>query len=109
MFGILIDNAIRYSDEDSTVSVDVGAIEGQVQINVCNTGSVLTDADTERVFERFFRSDSAVRRSEGSGLGLPVAKAIVEAHKGTIELEHSDGRILVSVKLPGLCTKGVAA
>ena len=84
----LIQNAIRHTPADGSVTVRAsGAVEG-VQVEVADTGSGIADADRDRVFEAFFQGGAA--RSNGSaGLGLAISRAIVEAHGGRIWLEPS--------------------
>jgi signal transduction histidine kinase len=58
-----------------------------VTLTVADTGMGMTPADVDRLFERFFRTDSAqAEQIQGSGLGLPIVKAIVDAHDGTISV-----------------------
>ena len=100
VFAILIDNAIRYSDEKSRINVDVEVRDLTAFITVSNQGITLTDQEVTQAFDRFFRSGSAAQRAEGSGLGLPVAKAIVEAHRGKISLCTEGERTKAQVQLP---------
>ena len=84
----LLVNALRHSDSDAEVSVDVRPAGGGVGIAVANTGAGLPPDVADRVFDRFYQADPARTRSAGgAGLGLPIARAIVEAHGGSIELE----------------------
>lgn len=87
---ILMDNALRYGD--SRVEVALRAAPGGFAVAVADDGPGMTEEEQERAFERFFRgSNAASRYREGSGLGLPVAKAIVEAHGGQIALQSGPG------------------
>ncbi|MDZ3835864.1 MAG: HAMP domain-containing sensor histidine kinase [Rhodospirillales bacterium] len=87
---ILMDNALRYGD--GRVEVALHGSPGGFAVSVSDTGPGMGEEERERAFERFFRgSNAADRYTEGSGLGLPVAKAIVEAHGGQIALKSSPG------------------
>ena len=81
----LISNAIKFTPESGRVDVALAQDGGRVTLAVADTGMGMTAADIKRLFERFFRTDSAqAQQIQGSGLGLPIVKAIVEAHGGTI-------------------------
>ncbi len=87
---ILLENALLYGGQDILVRLDP-APEGYA-ISVMDDGPGLSENELEHVFERFFRgSNAALRYDSGSGLGLPVAKAIVEAHGGKIALDSRPG------------------
>lgn len=102
VFAILLDNAIRYSDERENVLIETFIDEGVLGVTIANRGVGLSEAEASQVFDRFYRSDRAAHRSDGSGLGLPVAKAIVEAHAGQIRLQTRDDRVVAEVRLPML-------
>ena len=96
----LIQNAIRYTPADGSVTVRAEVAEGAVQVEVADTGTGIADADRERVFDAFFQGGA---RSNGSaGLGLAISRAIVEAHGGRIWLERSVGGTSVRFTLPGV-------
>jgi signal transduction histidine kinase len=85
----LLDNAVRHSPEGGRVTVTAAPADGRVRIEVSDEGPGLAEADTTRVFERFYRSDSGRAASEGgSGLGLAIARWIVELHDGDIRAEN---------------------
>jgi signal transduction histidine kinase len=101
VFSILIDNALRYSAKHGTVTVSLGRNEKEIVIKVKDTGIGLTEEEVRQAFQRFFRGGKAQSHARGTGLGLPVAKAIVEAHKGRITLEGKPGEgALATVILP---------
>ena len=85
LLGNLISNAVKFTRKDGKVEVTL-AVEGdEAVLSVADTGIGIPAADQERIFERFFRTEAATRRMiPGSGLGLTISKAIVEAHQGTI-------------------------
>jgi len=101
VFSILIDNALRYSAPEGTVTVSLASNVKEIVVKVRDTGIGLTEEEARQAFQRFFRGGKAQSHARGTGLGLPVAKAIVEAHKGRITLEGKPGKgALASVYLP---------
>ncbi|WP_336711249.1 sensor histidine kinase [Arthrobacter sp. USHLN218] len=88
----LLSNAIKYSPAGSTVTLRGWQHAGHSVLEVVDTGYGMDDADRLRVFDRFFRSSSARRSGiHGTGLGLVVAKEIVERHGGTIDVSSALG------------------
>jgi len=88
---ILIDNAIRYSNENGQVKISLDAEGTQIKLSVFNTGTGISGDERSKIFDRFYRTDeSRSRETGGFGIGLSSAKAIVGAHKGTLEVagEH---------------------
>lgn len=101
VFSILVDNALRYSKQNGTVWVDLTLDNNDIVVTVKDTGIGLTEDEARQAFQRFFRGGKAQSHARGTGLGLPVAKAIVEAHKGRITLEGKPGEgALATVFLP---------
>jgi CheY-like chemotaxis protein len=90
VFFNLIDNALKFTPKGGRVSLDVRIVDGQVEVQVSDTGAGI-DADfLPRVFDRFRQADSTTSRAHGGlGLGLSIAKQLVEAHKGTIEAQSA--------------------
>ncbi len=87
---ILLDNAKKFSTRE--IDVIVGYDQGQPAITVKDYGIGIPKEDVARVFDRFFRIDKArSRKTGGSGLGLSIAKEIIDAHDGTIGLESEEG------------------
>jgi signal transduction histidine kinase len=82
----LIQNAIRHTPADGSVTVRARSGRGGVEVEVADDGEGIPAADGEHVFEAFYRGDAA-RGEDGAGLGLAISKAIVEAHGGRIWLE----------------------
>ncbi len=98
---ILLDNAKRYGDEGSQITVSLAATDGGLRLAVRDVGPGIPRAELPHLFDRFYRGANATDR-EGSGLGLTMAKAIVEAHRGHIRIDSEPGRgTLVEVDLPG--------
>jgi signal transduction histidine kinase len=102
LFMVLLDNAVRYSKSKGEIGVEVGRANGNVTVRVSDHGVGIAPEELEGVFERFRRGGSASEMNEeGLGLGLPLAKAIVEAHKGRIDMESRVGEgTTVTVSLP---------
>ncbi len=101
VFSILIDNALRYSKRDGTVTVSLSKADKEIFVKIKDTGIGLTEDEARQAFQRFFRGGNAQSHARGTGLGLPVAKAIVEAHEGRITLAGKPGEgAVATVVLP---------
>ena len=88
----LLSNALKFTSEGGCVELSVEPGAGTVRIVVADTGIGIGKADLSRVFERFYRADaSRSRATGGSGIGLSIARAIVEAHGGTISAASGPG------------------
>ncbi len=87
----LIHNAVKFTPEGGEIVVDAGVTDGMLWVSVRDTGVGITAEELPRIFERFYKSDSA-RRSAGSGLGLAIAKHIVQGHGGTIWVQSTPGQ-----------------
>ncbi|MFC9772112.1 MULTISPECIES: sensor histidine kinase [unclassified Pseudarthrobacter] len=89
----LVSNAIKYSPDGGNVLVSLAREDGHLECRVTDTGMGMTPEDASEVFAKFFRT-SNVRRTAipGVGLGLPISKAIVEAHGGTISVDSTLGQ-----------------
>jgi signal transduction histidine kinase len=89
----LVGNAIRHTPTGGTVRLRAKSGEGAVQVEIKDTGEGISAEDLPHIFERFYRGEkSRSRATGGAGLGLAIAKGIVEAHGGQIEVESSPGR-----------------
>ncbi len=86
---ILLDNATRYSEPDSAIDVLLSATAEAIKIQVKDYGSGISPADLQYIFERFVRFKP---RTDGAGLGLSIARALVEAHHGEIRAESEQGQ-----------------
>lgn len=85
---ILIDNAIKHSDEKGIIRVTLTSSGNKKIFQVYNTGNGIRNSEKNKIFERFYRSDESRSKSTGGyGLGLSIAKAIVDAHNGTITVD----------------------
>jgi signal transduction histidine kinase len=88
----LISNAIKFTPEDGRVDVRVGPHDGGIRIEVADSGIGIPESERARLFDRFFRASTAVQRQiPGTGLGLYIARAIVEAHGGAIDVRSDEG------------------
>jgi signal transduction histidine kinase len=95
----LIQNAIRHTPADGSVTVSAESVEGALEVEVADTGNGVPAEQRDRVFDPFFRGDEA-RRDVGAGLGLAISRAIVEAHGGRIWLEDAPVGTRVRFQLP---------
>lgn len=86
----LIQNAVRHTPPDGSVTVSTNSTGAEVLVTVADTGAGIPAAEVSRVFERFYRVDKSRNRSAGgSGLGLSISKGIIEAHGGRIWIDES--------------------
>jgi signal transduction histidine kinase len=93
VLGNLIENAVRHSPPGGDVYVGARASADRVVVTVADSGEGIAPEDAVRVFDRFYRADpSRTRATGGAGLGLTIAKKIVEAHGGEIRVESVEGQ-----------------
>ena len=91
--GILMDNAVKYSSENGNITLTLKKKGKKIFLEVYNDADDLPQGKLDVLFERFYRLDSSRNSGTGgSGIGLSVAKAIVQAHKGKITAENKNGR-----------------
>ncbi len=100
--GNLLENAITHTPQRGRVTLSGLMSEGQATISVADTGPGIAPDELSRIFDRFYRADpSRARATGGSGLGLTIARRLVEAHGGTIEAESTVGEgSRFTVRLP---------
>lgn len=98
----LIHNSIKFTPEGGKVHVELHQQNGVIKFKITDTGLGISQEDQERVFERFYKADKSRTRSNGgSGLGLSIAKKIIDMHKGMIEVESQvDAGTAFTVSLP---------
>ena len=84
----LMDNAIKYSQRDSSIHVHLTDVEDGKVITLSDEGIGMTNEVSSRIFDKFYQSDTS-RKTKGNGLGLALAKQIIELHQGTIKVNSS--------------------
>ncbi|MBP3255581.1 MAG: HAMP domain-containing histidine kinase [Clostridia bacterium] len=100
IISILLDNAIKHTEENNKIIVNVEKEKSEVKIEIKNQGEPIPKEEQEKIFERFYRVDKARNRNEKRyGLGLSIAKGIVEKYNGTITASSKDGYTSFVVKL----------
>ena len=100
IISIILDNAIKHTEENNEIIINVLKEKNNVKIVVMNQGEAIPEEEREKIFERFYRVDKARSRSEKRyGLGLSIAKGIVDKYKGTIEATSKDGFTSFIVKI----------
>jgi len=104
MVGNLVSNAICHTPAGGTVTIRSHLIDGQLVIEVADTGIGINQADLSKIFDRFWRADrSRTRATGGSGLGLAIARKLAEAHAGDISVASQPGAGTVfTVRLPAV-------
>ena len=101
LVSILLDNAIRHSCENGDIRLLLNREHGHVRLSVINKGDEIPKEHREQIFERFYRADAARTGEDGHyGLGLAIAKAIAESHKGHIGVNCHDGHVEFFVRIP---------
>lgn len=96
-----ISNAIHHVNDNGTIKIDVSEDERNVYFSVYNTGNQIPEKDLANVWEKFFKVDKAHSRSYGgSGIGLSIVKAIVEAHGGAVNVVNKSDGVEFGFKIP---------
>jgi two-component system, OmpR family, sensor histidine kinase BaeS len=98
----ILDNALRHTPEGGRIVLSAQEANDQVELAIEDSGPGLKAEDIDRIFDRFYRTDSSRQREDGgSGLGLAIARSIVQAHGGQLSAESEEGKGLkVIVRLP---------
>lgn len=95
----LLKNAIAYSNKDSVIKINGKIGKHSIQLFVENDGDVISEQELKLIFEKFYRRDQARSQSSGAGLGLAIAREIVERHQGSLEAESQDGHTVFIITL----------
>ena len=106
VFDNLIRNAVSYSTRKTAVFLSLRRIEDAVEIIVQNKGKTIPEEKLERIFEQFFRIDtSRASATGGAGLGLAIAREIVELHGGKIQARSEEETVTFTITIPADCQK----
>jgi two-component system, OmpR family, sensor histidine kinase CiaH len=94
LFIILLDNAVKYSKQNSSIKIEVGEVNNKASISVSDEGIGISEKDLPHIFERFYRAERSRSKENvaGYGLGLSIAKKIVEMHNGLISVKSGKDR-----------------
>jgi signal transduction histidine kinase len=97
----ILENAIRHTPNDGTVTVEAGHDDALAYVSVVDTGGGIAEPDLARVFDVAFRGDAARTPGDaGAGLGLAIARGFVEAHAGDITVRNENSGCRFTVRLP---------
>jgi signal transduction histidine kinase len=99
----LVENAIRHTPEGSRIHVSLERSDGNVVLTVTDNGPGIPPDEREKVFERFYRAERS-RTTPGSGLGMPLIRAITEHHSGTIALDDAAPGLITRITFPAATT-----
>ena len=104
MINILVDNAVNHSADHSDINISLKrSKKGKIKLRVSNKGTPIPADELERIFDRYYRTDSSRSSSTGGfGLGLAIAKAIAEKHGGSISAESDNEKTAFTVTLNAL-------
>ena len=102
VLGNLTNNAMKYNRRGGLIRIYLRGDAEQVRFSIANTGKTIKEADRDRIFERFYRTDSSRNRNVGGvGLGLSLAREIARAHRGDLTLgKNSDGMVSFTATFP---------
>jgi len=98
---ILMDNAIKYTNDDGEIRITASAEKSGAVVQIQNTGTGISPADIDKIFDRFYRGDKARVYKEGNyGLGLSIAKSIVQKLGGEISAKSNSESTVFTVRIP---------
>lgn len=101
LMGILLDNALKYADAQSKIRITLSEQKGYIILTCSNRCAEINHEHISHLFERFYRAEeSHSNKKEGFGLGLSIAQAITELHKGEISVSLNDNTVIFKVHLP---------
>lgn len=84
----ILDNAIKFSPEYSQITIQIGQLNGKIKVSISDEGEGISENAIKHIFDKFYQSDTS-HATKGNGLGLTLARRIVELHKGTIMVERT--------------------
>ena len=87
-FANLLDNAVKFTPQNGEVSVTVLRQNGQIYVTIHDSGSGVSDEETSKIFERFYRAEKS-RTTAGTGLGLSMVSAVIALHDANIRVENT--------------------
>jgi len=96
----LIENALKYSPQDTPVTIQVGNSNGMITVAITDHGKGIPVHEQGRIFERLYRSPAIQRSIPGSGLGLSIAQSIMQAHHGDLNVTSRPGETTFRLRLP---------
>jgi len=98
----LLDNAIKYTPEYGKIKIEIKIIDKFLKVSVNDNGVGIPEKEKSKIFSKFFRGENVIRmQTEGTGLGMFIAKNIIEKHNGQIFVKSKEGRgTEVSFNLP---------
>lgn len=100
---VLADNAVKYCDKDGEIKVSVSkntsGVKKRILITFENTYAYASSLDTDRIFERFYRADKARNTYNSFGLGLPIARSVIEKHGGSLKARKGKNSIIMEIIL----------
>lgn len=106
VFDNILNNAIRYGESGKYIDIELHNRGREAMVRITNYGSSIDEKDLERIFDKFYRTDaSRSSKTGGTGLGMAIAKNIVEAHGGSIQAKSGDGKVTFRVILPTILSK----
>jgi two-component system, OmpR family, sensor histidine kinase KdpD len=103
----LVDNALKYSPPDAPVTIGCRAADGRVLITVSDFGPGIAETDQLRIFEKFYRSPAVSNNVVGEGMGLTIARKILDAHSGDIRVQSKPGEGAEFVISLPVCCQGM--
>ena len=95
----LIDNAIKFSDENEAVTIAIHELDDEVRVSVSNRGPDIPAGSKNAIFRKFYQADDS-HAAEGNGVGLAIVRRVVELHKGAVVVESQNGTTTFTVSLP---------
>lgn len=99
--GNIIDNAIKYSNIDQPIQVELTKDQNYIHCAIENYGDEISDSQKKKIFDKFYRIDnSSVRKKEGTGIGLYISNEIIKAHGGQISVQSAQGINRFNISLP---------